>query len=1002
MKTRLHHIAQATLLALIPACDIGSVPQDPDGGPTDPVPDARPPVQQPPVVEQSPDYKRGSLEPLFEITPQAEFNRFEIFGQGMATTDFTTAATRISTEAKLLQVQGQIEADNDRPFNLLDGGETATRARGIPFRGNPTDVKIINVDGKPKAYVPLGGGVGDPGHEVAAVDLTTNEVELVRVGIHPQRVAVHEPSGLVFVCNQYSNYISIIDARRDELLEKNGQPVEIPTEFYCADLLLVQRTPGIGGEVDELFLFVANEFRASVLKYQIDIERAGVADEPTDVVVTPPAGAKPHIPIAEITGVGKNPYRLSLNEAENGVYVANNRGGELALIDIQDAERLAYLKFDAPTMDVLNIRDKVYVPTTTPFRGLLKRGSQVPDDVDGPPIRKKGIDGEEHVVHPGAMFDDTDSYNFEDLRNGIFQVDLNLRDRGDYFTDDNDGDDFFVAAQKQLAGAIPWDIERNASGTQVFVAMLGSDVVQSLDVVDNGTFRLRASGTFQTSELPAAVALNEAGNELIVVTMGGEFLERFDLDNGNRLAQIDLGYAEPRYPATVIEAGEYFYATAKWSNDGRKACTSCHVDRFLTDGVGYSNGATAPTAYHQVKPNYNLMTTDGYFWNGSFVNNSYASVAFAAQSRTNCELVLFGLIEGVDKDPADRVGDPVNFTLDPATDAICRPDTVVFANGLPVPLDQAGVDEDFNNDGVVDFADIGAVINAQKQVAFGKIGESVQEQLQRIGQFDPDDGQLNRDVISRAMDFYGAAELRLPPNPVAQMARFGMLRQSTVDKIEDGEAIFRGKANCASCHDPDNARHPFTDGRNHGKGAGWMQEFFSVYNQDARLLAIPGLEAGIPEQLSFAAEQDFTRQEINVHNNPLDYFEPFCFDIEKCLVFNDPLAVQDTPEEDERLFRLAQINLADPDRGWMPGQVIGRASVNTPSLRGVWLQHNLLRHGLAFSIREAILGPGHSQLRDGEVGWAIDSDDELDVHGVTSGLSKDEVEALELYVQSIE
>jgi DNA-binding beta-propeller fold protein YncE len=1002
MKTRLHTMAQAALLALIPACDIGSVPDNgPDGGTTEPTPDARPPITTP-VVEQAPDYKRGSLEPLFEITPQAEFNRFDIFGQRMATTDFTTGDTRVSIESKLLQVASQISSDNGRAVDLIEAGtETATRARQMPFRGNPTDVKFIDVDGKPKAYVPLGGGVGDPGNEVAAVDLASDTVQLVRVGIHPQRVAVHEPSGLVFVCNQYSNYISIIDARRDELLEKGGQPVEIPTEFYCSDLLLVQRDPGIGGEVDELYLFVANEFRASVLKYQIDVVREGVADEPTDVVVTPPKALQPHIPIAEITGVGKNPYRLSLNESQTGVYVANNRGGELALIDIDDEKAVAYQKFDAPTMDVLHIRDKVYVPTTTPFRGLLKRGSTVPDKVDGPPRRAEGLDGKDHVVHPGAMFDDTDSYNFEDLRNGVFQVDATLPDRGDYFTDDNDADDFFQAAQKQLAGAIPWDIERDRQGTQVFVAMLGSDLVQSLDVLDSGKFRLRAGRTFQTSELPTAVALNEDAGELLVVTMGGEFLERFDIDSGARLAQIDLGYAQPRYPATIIEAGEYFYATARWANDGRKACTSCHVDRFLTDGVGYSNGATAPTAFHQVKPNYNLMTTDSYFWNGSFVNNSYASVAFAAQSRTNCELVLFGLVEGVDKDPAQRAGDPINFTSD-ANDVICRPDTRVFANGLPVPLDQAGVDEDFNDDGVVDFADIGAVINAQKQTAFEKIGLSVQEQLERVGAFDPDDGKANRDVISRAMDFYGAAELRLPPNPLKQMARLGMLRESVAEKLKTGEEIFRKEAKCGTCHDPDNARHPYTDGRDHGAGADWMKRFLDAYDTDPRLLAIPGLENGVPDQFRRVTDAGFTKQEINVHYDPLDYFEPFCFDIEKCLVFDDPLSVRGSREEDERLFRLALINLADPDRGFMPGQVIKQTRVNTPSLRGVWLQHNLLRHGLAFSIREAILAPGHRELREGEIGWAIDRNDKTDVHGITSTLSADKVEALELFVQSIE
>ena len=107
-------------------------------------------------------------------------------------------------------------------------------------------------------------------------------------------------------------------------------------------------------------------------------------------------------------------------------------------------------------------------------------------------------------------------------------------------------------------------------------------------------------------------------------------------------------------------------------------------------------------------------------------------------------------------------------------------------------------------------------------------------------------------------------------------------------------------------------------------------------------------------------------------------------------------------EETERLTRLALLNLADPDRGFIPGQVVDQPRVNTPSLRGVWLQHNLLRHGLAFSIREAILAPGHEALRDGEKGWAVDRRNNFDVHGETRNLSEAQVEALELYMRSIE
>jgi len=61
---------------------------------------------------------------------------------------------------------------------------------------------------------------------------------------------------------------------------------------------------------------VANEYRASLLQYQIDVVR-DVNDAPSDVIVTPPKDEGKHVPIEEITGVGKNPYRLSLDDTQS-------------------------------------------------------------------------------------------------------------------------------------------------------------------------------------------------------------------------------------------------------------------------------------------------------------------------------------------------------------------------------------------------------------------------------------------------------------------------------------------------------------------------------------------------------------------------------------------------------------------------------------------------------------------------------------------------------------
>ena len=164
------------------------------------------------------------------------------------------------------------------------------------------------------------------------------------------------------------------------------------------------------------------------------------------------------------------------------------------------------------------------------------------------------------------------------------------------------------------------------------------------------------------------------------------------------------------------------------------------------------------------------------------------------------------------------------------------------------------------------------------------------------------------------------------------------------------------------------------------------------------------LANGVPAAMQRASASATTPQEVAYIHDPLDYFAPFAFGADLVLSFDNPLAVRDSDAaaETERLIRLAIINLADRDRGFLPGNPIGQARVNTPSLRGVWLQHSLLRHGQAASIREAVLPPGHSALRDGEQGWAMDLAGNFDVHGATRDLDETEVEALELYVRSIE
>src|SRR5262249_42719781 len=163
----------------------------------------------------------------------------------------------------------------------------------------------------------------------------------------------------------------------------------------------------------------------------------------------------------------------------------------------------------------------------------------------------------------------------------------------------------------------------------------------------------------------------------------------------------------------------------------------------------------------------------------SFGDGNYTSLAFFAQTRTNCEVVEFALVEGPGKAPTDRVGDPNNAFTD-GNDKNCQPSGL--SSFLPKNQDT-----------------INTTDNAQKAIA-------AQKSQQITG--------LDRETLSRLMAFYDVAELRLAPNPLHQLFQANALDPTTQAEITQGQKVF-GQAGCGNCHDPNSLRHPFADGLDH-------------------------------------------------------------------------------------------------------------------------------------------------------------------------------------------
>lgn len=95
-----------------------------------------------------------------------------------------------------------------------------------PHRDHPTGT-ALSPDGR-KLYVTLGGSEAEPGHEVAVFDVRERRVtRRIPVGSRPGYVAFMPQGRFALVLNRFSNYGSVIDSERDEVV------AEIPLDFYC-------------------------------------------------------------------------------------------------------------------------------------------------------------------------------------------------------------------------------------------------------------------------------------------------------------------------------------------------------------------------------------------------------------------------------------------------------------------------------------------------------------------------------------------------------------------------------------------------------------------------------------------------------------------------------------------------------------------------------------------------------------------------------------------------
>ncbi|MBM4062824.1 MAG: hypothetical protein FJ265_17275, partial [Planctomycetes bacterium] len=134
-----------------------------------------------------------------------------------------------------------------------------------PRRDHPYDL-VVHPDGS-RVYVGLQGNEALPGSELAVYDLERDAVvrrirlrpagESGEPGSSPFRLAMHPDGRHLLVSNRFSNFLSVVDTRVDEVVS------EIPVDFYCQ---------GITFDRDGRTAYVTNRYLDQV--FVVDFERA--------------------------------------------------------------------------------------------------------------------------------------------------------------------------------------------------------------------------------------------------------------------------------------------------------------------------------------------------------------------------------------------------------------------------------------------------------------------------------------------------------------------------------------------------------------------------------------------------------------------------------------------------------------------------------------------------------------------------------------------------------
>jgi DNA-binding beta-propeller fold protein YncE len=505
-----------------------------------------------------------------------------------------------------------------------------------------------------KVYVTLPGREGYPDWRLAVVDAFARRVirwidlrpsgqrRATRPGglaMSPQNTAIY-PRPYVVVANEYANFASVVDTGNDTVIG------EFKTGFYGEDLIF---------NASGTRLYLTDRFKDQVRAFAIT---AG-----------PAFTQLAEIPTGSNALDRTNPRDLALSADGKTLYAANTLGHTIAVINVAgDANQLVR------TMPVGGLATDVKVAgrwgivsghETNSVLNEPETGHGLPKKVNGVAIRNNG----QPLGYLPMMTDATRAVTFDDIGTELnvfdtttnlfvyryvdFERDLSMSVSPDAIVDLGD----HQAGQKIIRGSGAEQIA--VRGDLMFVSQLHSDKVEVFRVnqaaTDPSQILTELDIEFTGGITPQGVAVSPDGQTLFVANMQTEDVSFLGVSPDGSLTRqgfvavgvtdqtpdpVKGGHGDHLF-ATHEEVGLRWLFTQSYSDDGQKSCGHCHW-QSRNDGGQWNVAANALGGAKAVPQNKDLSDNWPQWFEGLLNNmTSYASSCNGELNNAERRTVLF-------------------------------------------------------------------------------------------------------------------------------------------------------------------------------------------------------------------------------------------------------------------------------------------------------------------------------------------------------------------------